>query len=269
MFGGFVGGLVLGLGYLWRKKFDIPTALDAAAPGFVVGVLIGRIGDIVIADHLGQRTSAAFGYRIPNAPLAPGYGPPYYTPGIVVHHTAVYDFIGALVLFAFLHWYEKRQPRTGSLFAAFSIWYGLQRFLIDFTRNRAIIESSYFGLSGSQWAGLGFARFGVFLLIRLRSRVTPAPDASPRAGRRTAARRACVRAGAGSGGCAAGLDDAARTGAAARNRVLTRARRTRRRPPAGPSCRAPAAASQRPFRHRPSVIARCAIARDGRRGTAG
>jgi phosphatidylglycerol---prolipoprotein diacylglyceryl transferase len=179
MFGGFIGGLVLGLGYLWRKKFDVPTAMDAAAPGFVVGVLIGRIGDIIIADHLGQRTSAAFGYRIPNAPLAPGYGPPYYTPGVVVHHTAVYDFLGALVLFAFLRWYEKkRQPRVGSVFAAFSIWYGLQRFLIDFTRNRAIIESSYFGLSGSQWAGLGFAVFGIFLLIRLRNRVSPAPDAA-------------------------------------------------------------------------------------------
>jgi phosphatidylglycerol---prolipoprotein diacylglyceryl transferase len=168
MFGGFIGGLVLGLGYLRRKKFSIVTALDAAAPGFVVGVLIGRLGDIAIADHLGERTTLPFGYRIPNAPLAPGYGPPYYTPGAVVHHTAVYDFIGALVLFGFLYWLERRKPRTGTLFAAFSIWYGLQRLLIDFTRNRTIIESSYFGLSGSQWAGLGFAVFGVYLLSRIR-----------------------------------------------------------------------------------------------------
>src|SRR5919108_3003812 len=142
MFGGFIGGLVLGLGYLWRRKFSVTTAMDAAAPGFVVGVLIGRLGDIVIADHLGERTTAFFGYRVPNAPLAPGYGPPYYTPGAVVHHTAAYDLIGALVLLGFLYWLERRKPRTGTLFAAFSVWYGLQRFLIDFTRNRLIIESS-------------------------------------------------------------------------------------------------------------------------------
>jgi prolipoprotein diacylglyceryl transferase len=178
MFGGFIGGLVLGLGYLWRKKFDVLTAMDAAAPGFVVGVLIGRIGDILIADHLGQRTDFFLGYRVPNAPLAPGYGPPYYTPGVVVHHTAVYDFIGALVLLLFLRWLEKRRPRTGSLFAAFSIWYGLQRLFIDFTRNRAIIESSYFGLSGSQWAGLAFVVMGIFLLMRIRSRAEAAGDAA-------------------------------------------------------------------------------------------
>jgi phosphatidylglycerol:prolipoprotein diacylglycerol transferase len=181
MFGGFIGGLVLGLGYLWRRKFDIPTAMDAAAPGFVVGVLIGRIGDIIIGDHLGERTSAFFGYRIPDAPLAPGYGPPYYTPGVVVHHTAVYDFIGALVLLGFLRWLEDRKPRTGALFAGFSIWYGLQRFVVDFTRNRAIIESSYFGLSGSQWAGLAFATFGVYLLIRMRRRAPVDTTAVPAA----------------------------------------------------------------------------------------
>jgi phosphatidylglycerol:prolipoprotein diacylglycerol transferase len=182
MFGGFIGGLVLGLGYLRRKRFSILTAMDAAAPGFVVGVLIGRLGDIAIADHLGERTSFFLGYKIPNAPLAPGYGPPYYTPGTVVHHTAVYDLVGALVLLGFVYWLEKRRPRTGTLFAAFSIWYGLQRFAIDFTRNRLVIESSYFGLSGSQWAGLGFAVFGIFLLLRIRRRALgaePAPEAVP------------------------------------------------------------------------------------------
>jgi phosphatidylglycerol:prolipoprotein diacylglycerol transferase len=178
MFGGFIGGLVLGLSYLRRRKFSIRSALDAAAPGFVVGVLIGRLGDIAIADHLGERTNFVFGYKIPNAPLAPGYGPPYYVPGAVVHHTAVYDFIGALVLLGFLYWLERRKPTTGTLFAAFSIWYGLQRFLIDFTRNRTIIESSYFGLSGSQWAGLGFAALGVYLLMRVR-RQGAEPAAEP------------------------------------------------------------------------------------------
>lgn len=175
MFGGFVGGLALGLGYLRRRKFHIPTALDAAAPGFVVGVLVGRIGDIAIADHLGRTTSLPFGYRIPNAPLAPGYGPPYYSPGVVVHHTAVYDLLGALVLLGFLYWLERRRPRAGTLFAAFSIWYGLQRFVIDFTRNRLIIESSYFGLSGSQWAGLAFAAVGLYWVIRSSRRAEPVP----------------------------------------------------------------------------------------------
>jgi phosphatidylglycerol:prolipoprotein diacylglycerol transferase len=176
MFGGFIGGLVLGLGYLKRKGFPIPFALDAAAPGFVVGVMIGRLGDIIIADHLGRPTDFPLGYRIPNAPLAPGYGPPTYAPGAVVHHTAVYDLAGALILFAFLYWLQRRKPRTGVLFATFSLWYGIQRVLVDFTRNREAIESVFGGLSGSQWAGVAFAVGGAVALVRI-SRASPAPSA--------------------------------------------------------------------------------------------
>jgi phosphatidylglycerol---prolipoprotein diacylglyceryl transferase len=175
MFGGFVGGLVLGLGYLRRHGFDIPNALDAAAPGFVVGVIIGRLGDIAIADHLGNATDFFLGYKIPNAPLAPGYGPPTYVPGAIVHHTAVYDLFGALVLFGFIYWLQRRPRPTGTLFASFSLWYGVQRFVIDFTRNRESIESFFLGLSGSQWAGLAFAAFGAAWLYQLSRKPEPEP----------------------------------------------------------------------------------------------
>jgi phosphatidylglycerol:prolipoprotein diacylglycerol transferase len=175
MFGGFAGGLVLGLGYLRRKQFHIPTALDAAAPGFVVGVLIGRIGDIIIADHLGHPTHFFLGYKIPTAPLAPGFGPPVYVPGAVVHHTAVYDFAAALVLLGFLYVLQRKPRPTGMLFAVFAVWYGVQRFLIDFTRNREMIESFFFRLSGSQWAGLLFAFGGLVALMRLRGRAPRLP----------------------------------------------------------------------------------------------
>lgn len=170
MFGGFVGGLALGLSYIRRNGYSIVQTLEAAAPGFVVGVIIGRIGDILIADHLGRPTGFGGGYKIPDAPLAPGYGPPTYSAGVVVHHTAVYDLIGALFLLGFLYWLERRRPPAGMLFATFALWYGLQRFLVDFTRNRELIESVVFGLSGSQWAGLGFAAAGAIAIFRLRGR---------------------------------------------------------------------------------------------------
>jgi len=180
MFGGFVGGLALGLWYLYRKGFDIPLALDAAAPGFVAGVIVGRVGDIVIADHLGRPTDFFLGYRIPaGADLAPGYGPPTYVAGEVVHHTAVYDLIGAFVLTLVLAALARRRLRTGSLFAVFALWYGLQRYFLDFTRNREVIESFFFGLSGSQWAGLLFALGGAVALARIHTR-RPQPEEEPR-----------------------------------------------------------------------------------------
>jgi phosphatidylglycerol:prolipoprotein diacylglycerol transferase len=196
MFGGFAGGLALGLWYLRRKGYKIPPALDAAAPGFVVGVIIGRIGDMIIADHLGERTHFFLGYKIPNAPIAPGYTGADYAPGVIVHHTAMYDLFFALILLGAVYLFEKRRPPAGALFAFFAVWYGIQRFLIDFTRNRTLIESHYFGFSGSQLAGAAFAIGGAVAMARLYARrgrehaavpaaapvvpavVSPAPDAA-------------------------------------------------------------------------------------------
>lgn len=180
MFGGFIGGLALGLLYLKRHKFDIAHALDAAAPGFVVGVIFGRIGDIIIADHLGRPTRFFLGYKIPpSGNIAPGYNPPTYSPGAVVHHTAVYDLLGVIVLLGVLYAIGRRKPRPGTLFATFALWYGVQRFAIDFTRNREAIESVFYGFSGSQWAGLAFAAAGTAALYRLSRRKPSPPDVVP------------------------------------------------------------------------------------------
>jgi phosphatidylglycerol:prolipoprotein diacylglycerol transferase len=182
MFGGFAGGIALGLLYMRRHNMPIATSMDAAAPGFVAGVMIGRIGDLIIADHLGHSTRFLLGYRIPRgATLAPGFGPPTYVPGEVVHQTALYDLAGALVLAGALALLARRRPAAGTLFGFFAAWYGLQRFGIDFTRNRELIESSYFGLSGSQWAGLLFAAIGVGTMLRAwsRSRARGAAPAVP------------------------------------------------------------------------------------------
>jgi hypothetical protein len=152
---------------MWRRGISIPLTLDAAAPGFIVGVAVGRIGDLLIADHLGTTTDFFLGYRIPaGAELAPGYNNlPMYAPGQVVHQTALYDLLGVCVLAGFLALVARREPATGTLFWTFSIWYGLQRILVDFTRNRELIESSFFGFSGSQWAGAAFALGGAVGLV--------------------------------------------------------------------------------------------------------
>lgn len=177
LFGGFVGGLIGAIAYLIRRKIPLWLALDSAAPGFVIGVFIGRIGDLVIADHLGRTTDFFLGYKIPQgADLAPGYGPPFYVPGAVVHQTALYDMIGVTLLAVALAYVARRAVRPGVLFATFALWYGAQRIAIDFTRNQDLIEANFFGLGGSQWAGVLFVTMGLAMLIflpRLSASVEP------------------------------------------------------------------------------------------------
>ena len=88
----------------------------------------------------------------------------------VFHHSGLYDMIGAIVLFGVIYWvYHKSnwQLRYGQLFMGWVVWYGLQRFLIDFTRlsldDGGDKELGIF--TWSQWSGLTAAIVGLAVLI--------------------------------------------------------------------------------------------------------
>jgi hypothetical protein len=80
----------------------------------------------------------------------------------------------------------------GQMFAFWMVWYGLQRFLIDFARLGAardglelpdgstveMISDSVMGpFTGSQWGGLGAAALGVLLLVWTRRNPVVSADA--------------------------------------------------------------------------------------------
>jgi prolipoprotein diacylglyceryltransferase len=108
-----------------------------------LGVLVGRIGDLIVGDHLGKATTFFLGYRCPG----PGHVPASpCVPGTVIHQTALYDLIMvAVLLFALLR--LRRTPRyDGYLITLFGAWYGVQRIIEDFLRD----DLRRFGLTGSQ-----------------------------------------------------------------------------------------------------------------------
>ena len=70
----------------------------------------------------------------------------------------MYDMFGAAVLLGVL-WLVSRywsRLRYGTLFGLWVAWYGLQRFLIDFTRNTDLpgADATAGPLTWSQWSGL-------------------------------------------------------------------------------------------------------------------
>ena len=170
---------------------DVAVHMDMAAAGLALGAVIGRIGDVAIVEHLGSQTSFFLGYE-----LQPGYDvSPQHdvlerlceTDSICGpwHHTGLYDMIGAAVLLAFLLYLRKNWSgkRYGQMFAVWAMWYGFQRFLIDFTRLEAArdgvtlpdgtvvetISDSVMGpLTGSQWGALAIAVAATVLFIWLR-----------------------------------------------------------------------------------------------------
>ncbi len=197
MFGGFIGGVLAALPILIKEKVHLPRFLDAAAPGFAVGVVIGRIGDLLIWDHLGDPAKGwakAIALEIKEGyDLAPGFGPdPARLPragetcadgffaGCVYHQPALYDFVGALLLLGLLLWMRRNvRYRAGVAILTWGTWYGLQRLTVDFTRS---IDEKFYGLSGTQWLAAVLAAFSIVTLIVIKARgrgLSEEPDDPP------------------------------------------------------------------------------------------
>ena len=175
LIGGLFGAVLLALPKLRASKLSFWKVMDCAAPGMALGITVGRIGDLIVGDHLGKRTSFFLGYRCPPidvqtaSPCAPTEFS-FRTPGAVVHQTALYDLLLAGVLLAVILWFARGHgARAGSRFDGFlilifAVGYGLARILEDFLRE----DLRRFGLTGSQWAAITTVVLCGFTVLVLR-----------------------------------------------------------------------------------------------------
>jgi phosphatidylglycerol:prolipoprotein diacylglycerol transferase len=169
LIGGFIGAILFAVPRMRREHLSFWKVMDAAAPGMALGVVVGRIGDIIIADHLGKVTSFFLGYRCP--PIGVETGSPCAptelvsrTAGAVVHQTALYDQILAAVLLLVLIQLRKKPRFDGFLILVFGLGYGMMRIFEDFLRE----DVRRLGLTGSQWTALVTVCLCLFTLFVLR-----------------------------------------------------------------------------------------------------
>ena len=182
LFGGLIGGVLFSLPTLLRGRAHIPRMLDAVAPCFAIGIAVGRIGDLIIGDHLGDAVLGSpwwkpLSYTIKaGTDMAPGFGPSPAIPGDCAtqgqffagcsyHLPALYDMVGSALIFLILIALRRKWAyRSGQLFAAWAIMYGVQRILLDFTRS--IDERPLLGMTGTQLLGVLFATIALATLLR-------------------------------------------------------------------------------------------------------
>jgi len=144
LFGGIAGGVLAAATVMRARRLQFWPLLDAAAPGLALGIAVGRIGDLMVGDHLGKVTAFPLGFRCTDADTAS----PCIAPiGQGVHMPALYDLVNASLLLAVLLMLRRRQRWDGFLIIFAAGWYGLGRFLEDFFR---IDDPVALGLSGSQ-----------------------------------------------------------------------------------------------------------------------
>jgi phosphatidylglycerol---prolipoprotein diacylglyceryl transferase len=178
LLGGIAGGILFSLPYARRKTMGFWATLDLAVPGLALGIVVGRIGDLIIGDHLGKPTDFALGWRCLGE--AGGVNPTpaaVYTQAlressppslgcfdVTLHQTALYDFVSTLLLLALLLWLGRRARNVGFLTLVFAAWYGSMRIATDFLR----VDRRYFGLTGSQITSVIVVLIALTFLARYR-----------------------------------------------------------------------------------------------------
>jgi phosphatidylglycerol:prolipoprotein diacylglycerol transferase len=177
LIGGITGAILAALPYMRKKRMGFWRTMDLAAPGLALGIVIGRIGDLMIGDHLGEPTDFALGWRclgesggvppesaaVYKAELA-GDPPSLGCFDIVLHQTALYDLISTIALLGLLLWIGRRARQTGFLICVFTVWYAAVRIITDSLR----VDKRYFNLTGSQLMSLAVGLACLYLLARYR-----------------------------------------------------------------------------------------------------
>jgi phosphatidylglycerol---prolipoprotein diacylglyceryl transferase len=198
--GGMAGAVLINVPLMRRYGYSFFQVMDGAVIGLAFGVAFGRIGDLIIGDHLGKPSSWLLAFRYDGGQL-PGFscvaercvatldggqvlevtregarltssaGEVLGT-GVGVHQTALYDMFLATLLFLVLYALSRSPRRLGVLTLTFGAWYGTARVIEDFLR----VDKRFFGMTGSQWTGLTAAVICLVVLLAyaLRPRGGPA-----------------------------------------------------------------------------------------------
>jgi phosphatidylglycerol:prolipoprotein diacylglycerol transferase len=159
LLGGIAGAILAGVPKMRSEGLSFWKVMDLAVPGVAMGIVVGRVGDLVIADHLGKPTDFFLGYVCP----AEVTGSPCLAPiGQAVHQPALYDLFSVTLLLLVLLRLRKTPRYDGFLTLFFGAWYGTGRFIEDFFR---IDETHGTGLTGSQWTAVTVLTLCLFCLV--------------------------------------------------------------------------------------------------------
>src|SRR3990172_3835401 len=66
IYGAVIGGLIGGIAYGWVRKLPLRRGLDGASFGLILGMGIGRIGDIINGEHFAEVSSLPWAVRYTN-----------------------------------------------------------------------------------------------------------------------------------------------------------------------------------------------------------
>ena len=146
IYGGIIGGVLIGYLMCRIRKVKALPALDLAAGGFLIGQSIGRWGNFVNIEAFGGNTGLPWGmasekitaYLTQHEQELEAIGM-NIDPNMPVHPTFLYESIWCLLGFLFIAWYTKRRKFDGELILIYMMWYGSGRAVIEGLRTDSLM----------------------------------------------------------------------------------------------------------------------------------
>lgn len=185
LIGGLIGAFIAVFIYTRVQKISFFELVDLGAPGLGMGIALGRLGDLMIGDHVGKATSGWWGWRYEGGTLISPPACIYDTfdgciePGMVVHQTALYDLIWSFAIMAILLWLDNKPRNRGFLFLSWASLYAVGRIVTDFAR----VDKHWLGLplTGSQLTSISalvvcLALLVIYKGVPRKAAVGPVPD---------------------------------------------------------------------------------------------
>lgn len=165
LLGGIAGAVIASIPYVFRQRLDVWKVFDAAAFGLPIGIFIGRIGDLIVGDHLGTVTTFFLGYQCGTAATAVPC-----PPGAILSQPAFYDLASLTLLMALMYWLERRGRAryAGFYILVFALWYSVGRVIEDVYRSRSVDKVLFAGLTSSQVTSIVVGLLAAYVLVFMR-----------------------------------------------------------------------------------------------------
>jgi phosphatidylglycerol:prolipoprotein diacylglycerol transferase len=165
-YGGFLGGALGYVFYVWWKRLTPGVMADASIVGLLTAFSIGRIGCTIVHDHIGRATTSSLGVDYPRAEIEarrlisefPGAGSVIRAHNVAMYELAYLALVCAIVLP--LAFQKKRRLPAGFIAVLVGLFYAPVRFFLEYWRLNAS-DPRYFGFTFAQWSSLlAFAAAG-------------------------------------------------------------------------------------------------------------
>ncbi len=169
IWGTIVGGPIAGAIYAYRNKLSIPRLLDICGNALILGMAIGRLGDVINGEHHGSASTAPWSVAYTN-PQTLG------EPGIPVHLAVGYELIWDMLIFAVCTWllYKRYMPRDSMVFTTMIALYSAGRVVVQFFR----LDAPFiFGMSQAQFSSFLVGAIALWILVYQWTRASRSVDA--------------------------------------------------------------------------------------------